>query len=197
MPLFRKIKWILGILLVLALIVTTNLVDRKNFNRVKNSVITIYEARLVANDLIIELLKSVHEKELAFKLSDSTFFKKRNITLNNAIEDYLTQFGHTSLTPDEKIIFTSLTVNFSELKNSEKHYYTSETNGTRLLNNISKVKESLNALAEIQTNEGKRQVFLSTRALDTVELFTKIEIFIMILLSILMLIIILYKPKNG
>ena len=76
MTLFEKVKWVLGILLIFVVVLTTNLVDRGNFNRIKNSVVTIYEDRIVANDLIFEISTLVHEKELAFRTSDSDFFNK-------------------------------------------------------------------------------------------------------------------------
>ena len=63
MGFYNKLKWILGILMVFVLIIATNLIDKNNFVRVRDSVVTIYEDRLVANDLIFEMLKSVQEKE--------------------------------------------------------------------------------------------------------------------------------------
>ena len=65
MTFFTKIKWVLSVLLVFFLILATNLIDKDNFRRVKNSIVTIYEDRLVANDLIFELSQLVHQKELA------------------------------------------------------------------------------------------------------------------------------------
>lgn len=37
------------------LVLATNLVDRSNFNRIKNSVISIYEDRLVAKGIIFDM----------------------------------------------------------------------------------------------------------------------------------------------
>jgi hypothetical protein len=73
MTFYNKIKWVLGILMVFVLIVATNLIDRSNFIQVRDSVVTIYEDRLIANDLIFEISKLVQEKEIAVALSDSIF----------------------------------------------------------------------------------------------------------------------------
>lgn len=83
MGFYNKLKWILGILMVFVLIIATNLIDKNNFVRVRDSVVTIYEDRLVANDLIFEMLKSVQEKELAVAISDSTFLiiKTQKLTI--------------------------------------------------------------------------------------------------------------------
>jgi len=68
--------------MVFVLIIATNLIDRNNFTRVKDSVITIYEDRLVANDLIFEMSNSFQEKEIAVAASDSAFFLERNKQVN-------------------------------------------------------------------------------------------------------------------
>lgn len=86
MTFLNKIKWILGILLVFVLIVTTNLIDRNNFVRVRDSVVTIYEDRLIAKELIYEMSKLVNTKEIALIAKDSSFFNKKNQTLNTQIE---------------------------------------------------------------------------------------------------------------
>jgi len=52
MAFYNKAKWILGILMVFVLIIATNLIDKNNFLKVRDSVVTIYEDRLVAKDLI-------------------------------------------------------------------------------------------------------------------------------------------------
>mgnify|MGYP006207280059 CR=1 FL=1 len=72
MNFYDKIKWVLGILMVFVLIITTNLLDRNNFVRVKDSVVSIYEDRLIANDLIFEISNSIKQKEIAIV----TFVKK-------------------------------------------------------------------------------------------------------------------------
>ncbi|MDG1728743.1 MAG: hypothetical protein P8K68_03220 [Algibacter sp.] len=74
MTFYNKIKWVLGISMIFILILSTNLIDRNSFVRMKDSVVTIYEDRIIANDLIFEMSKSVHEKEIAVALLDSVFF---------------------------------------------------------------------------------------------------------------------------
>ena len=62
MNFFNKIKWILGILIVFVLIITTNLIDRNNFVRVRDSVVTIYEDRLIVKGIIYDISKTIQEK---------------------------------------------------------------------------------------------------------------------------------------
>ena len=62
MSILNKAKWIIGILLVVGLIIATNLIDKKNFEQIRNSVVTIYEDRLLAKEIIFEISALVHEK---------------------------------------------------------------------------------------------------------------------------------------
>lgn len=197
MTFYNKIKWILGILLVFVLIAITNLIDRNNFVRVRDSVVTIYEDRLVAKELIFEMSKSVNKKEIALVANDSSFFVEKNPMVNTQIESFLSRFEQTKLTPDESKIF-------EELKSNFKSLFTSETNltsanlkaNTKALRFISNIKDNLDDLSKIQISEGSRQLAISKKAINTVELFTQIEIYFLIFLAIVIQIIVIYNPKE-
>ena len=197
MTFLNKIKWILGILLVFVLIATTNLIDRNNFVRVRDSVVTIYEDRLIAKELIYEMSKSVNAKEIALIAKDSSFFNKKNQTLNTQIEGILSRFEKTKLTPEESKIFEELKSNFKSLFNSEKNGYASNSeNNFTSTGLFSNIKGNLDDLSRIQISEGSKQVAISKKAIDTVELFTQIEIYLLVFLAIAIQIIIIYNPKE-
>ena len=44
---FDKLKWLLIIGVVFALVLATNLIDRRNFRNINDSVVSIYQDRLV------------------------------------------------------------------------------------------------------------------------------------------------------
>ncbi|MBP93496.1 MAG: chemotaxis protein [Flavobacteriaceae bacterium] len=197
MAFFNKIKWVLGILMVFVLIITTNLIDRNNFLRVKDSVTTIYEDRLIANDLIFEILSPVHEKEVAIALSDSSFFSNKNAVINSNIQGFIKQFEQTKLTREEQAVFSDLKRNISDLKVAETAYVDSDfSNKNEVLSQISAVNKNLYELSKIQLNEGSRQISISNRAIETVELYTQIEIYFLIFLAIVVQIIVMYNPKK-
>jgi hypothetical protein len=196
MLLFNKIKLILGIFIVFVLIISTNLIDKKNFERINNTVVTMYEDRIIASDLIMEMLVSIQEKELALANADSTFFLEQNQLVNEEIKAHIIDFEQTKLTSEESNIFERLKSNLEELFIQEDHVNLLNFNkNEELLNHISNIKGDLYALSKIQLDEGKRQMSVSMGALETVELFTQIEIFILVLLAILLQIIVIYKPK--
>lgn len=197
MTFYDKLKWVLGILMVFGLIITTNLIDRNNFVRVRDSVQTIYEDRLIANDLIFGMLKAVHQKELAITVWDTTFFQLENIKVNDKLQSLFSRFEETKLTKEETQVFQSLKQNVQALTESEDQIVaTDPTSKTQLLTQIENVKSNLDALAEIQLNEGSRQMSISKRAVNKVELFTQIEIYLLIFLALVIQIIVMYNPKS-
>lgn len=197
MAFYNKLKWILGILMIFVLIIATNLIDKDNFVRVRDSVATIYEDRLIANDLIFEMQKSVHKKELAVSLSDSTFFQNQNSKVNDNLKSLVSRFEQTKLTSEEANVFKDLKGSVQALIDSESQYLNSDySDNSQIINHIESLKTNLNDLSKIQLNEGSRQMSISKRALDTVELFTQIEIYFLVFLAILVQIIVMYKPKE-
>jgi len=200
MTFFDKLKWILGITLIFVLIMATNLIDRESFIKIKDTAVTIYEDRLVAKDIIFELSNHLHEKELAVAQNDSTFFSDgTNKRLNSKIQNAITQFEQTELTSYESQVFTALKDNISLLLASEVAFVGSGYTSSRLVRtHIDEIEENLAILSSIQLSEGRKQMFKSKKATDLIELFTRIEIYILIFLALTIQIAIIYKPsKKG
>ena len=193
MGFYTKVKWILGILMIFILIIATNLIDRNNFVRIKDSLETIYKDRLIAKDLIFEISKAVQEKELAAAKLDSVFFLNRNKKVNIDIETAIAGFEETKLTVKEAKVFNDFKNNIAVLKKSEvlKPFKDNSYN-----NQLLKVKKNLYDLSKIQMNEGKKQMDVSKRAIDSIELFTQLEIYALIFLGIIVQVIVIYNPKE-
>jgi hypothetical protein len=197
MDFYNKLKWVLGILMVFVIIVSTNLIDRNNFIRVRDSVVTIYEDRLIVTDLIFEMSEAVHTKELAIALADSIYYTKQNKEANQEIGELISRYELTRLTENESKIFKELKNNFETLKTLEITYVESSFKQKDLLNqHISELKQNLSELSKIQINEGRKQMSISKKAIDTVELFTQIEIYLLVFLAIIIQIIVMYNPKK-
>ncbi|WNH14002.1 MCP four helix bundle domain-containing protein [Thalassobellus suaedae] len=196
MKLFNKIKWVLGILMVFILILATNLIDRNNFIRVKDSVVTIYEDRLIASDLVFKIFKLVKKKEVALKLSDTVFFNQENDNTNEHIRDFILMYEQTRLTPEEYTIFKYFKSNFKLLKDHEITFIASNfKNKGNQEDLIISINKNLDDLSKIQITEGRRQMSIGKRATSAVELLTQIEICLLIVLAIVIQIIVMYKPN--
>lgn len=197
MNFFNKVKWILGILIVFVLIITTNLIDRNNFVRVRDSVVTIYEDRLIVKGIIYDISKTIQEKEVAVAKSDTSFFEAENPKINKELEVLISNYEKTKLTDEENKNFNDLKAHLKDLKASEQQFIDSELSDKSAINNdIYAIKANLDDLSRIQLDEGNKQMAISKRAIDTVELFTQMEIYFLIFLALLIQIIIIYQPKD-
>lgn len=197
MTIYKKVKWVLGILMVFVLILTTNLVDRNNFSRVNDSVISIYEDRLLAFDIIFEIFKQLKKKELAIKVSDTTLFLDKNEAINKTIDNFIIRLRTTKTTFEEDIVFNNLKNNIETVKRFENDYIKSNFDDkTNLEDTLEKIDKILDDLSNIKIMEGRRQMSVSKKALSTVEFFTQIEIYLLIFLAIVIQIIVMYKQKQ-
>lgn len=198
MKLFDKVKWVMGILLVFFLIVATNLIDKNNFQRVRDSVVGIYEDRLVAKELIFEMSMLTNDKAMAVALGDAAYFSEKNQKANNELVRILKQYHTTQLTPDEAVRLEELEASFERLRSLET---SSEqliaANQAAYAAQIKQVNTHLRALSSIQMEEGKRQLSIGKRAVESIELFTQIEIYLLIFLALVVQILVLYRPKEG
>lgn len=198
MAILNKLKWIFGLLLVFLIILATNLIDRDNFLRIKDSTASIYEDRLIAKSIIYDITKHVHRKEIALIKADSSFYQQENQATNRLIEEALAQFTSTKLTSKEALIFKDLKLSLAELQAKEATLVQdAEKNYTSHLLQIQEIEAELNALAAIQLEEGKRLVLISQKAMNSIELFTQMEIYVLLGLAILLQILIMYKPKTD
>ena len=197
MTFFNKVKWVLGIAVVFVIIVSTNLIDRNNFVRVKDSIATIYEDRLVADDLIFGMMRCVHDKEIALVTSDTAYFSSESEQKTRKLSGFITQYEGTKLTPKEKKIFTELKSTYNDLKDLEVLFVKSRfVNETELLASVKSVKSHLYELSKIQLEEGKRESSTTQRVIETVELFTQIEIFLLAFLAVIVQVLIIYSPRK-
>ncbi len=200
MTIFNKIRWIVSILLVFAIVLTTNLIDKDNFNRLQYSINTIYEDRIVANDLIFDMILLIHEKEMALVRSDSFFSRNRNKEVNQDMGSLIARYEQTKFTDREELIFTRLKRDLQKAENTEKKYISLDYNmeyRSDLVQVINDVKLNLQGLSKIQLEEGRRQLLLSNETMKDIDFFTQAETIFLIVLAVLIQIIILYKSKEG
>ena len=116
----NKIKWILGISVVFLLIIATNYVDRSNFRRVQNSIETIYEDRLVAQDLVFKMSLIIQHKVLDYSIDDSLRMDKDYRQDNANMDSLLVRFHETRLTRNEAVILKTFEDNFAEARSAGK-----------------------------------------------------------------------------
>jgi hypothetical protein len=197
MTVFQKIKWFVAVLGVFLIILMTNLLDKQNFLRVEEVVENIYNDRLLAKELLLDVSTKFHQKELAYVINDTVYLEKKNDKINSEITELLTMFDRTNQTRDERKILVSLRENHDELMRLESNSQLNESLYTKVYSDVfSSIAYDIKELSAEQVEEGKLQTMHAKDAVDIANLFSKIEIYILIFLGLVIQFIILYTPKD-
>lgn len=197
MTLFNKVKWVFGIAIVFLLVLATNLIDQQNFMIIEDSIETIYADRIIAQDIIYDISKQVGQKQVDYVVLTPPQMEQTNKTTNSRIKEYIDFFAATKLTPKEEVIFTRLKKSFAKLQTAESAVIAEQYTRVELKADLANFREHLDELADIQVQEGKRELYESRKALGSAHLFTQLEIATLIIMAILVQVIILYTPKPG
>ena len=192
-----RFKWSFALSLFIIIIIATNYVDRHNFEKLQKSITTIYEDRLVVNDIIFELNLLLQEKEMAVIEANTAFFKAENKRLNRDIKDLVERFKATQLVPDEASTLTEFEENLQRLYRLETEMLVADANPTQLQQHLNRLETNLSKLSKIQLEEGRRQLFIGKKAVASIDLYTKMEVYILIFLAALLLFTLLYHPKKA
>lgn len=187
---------------MIGLIIATNLIDKRNYDQLSGALETIYSDRLIAKNLIFDMSNLVHEKSIAIALNDSTFYLKRNIEINDRMNNLLDDYAHTSLTTNESAEFEPLKRDISKLIQIENKVNEATTNRESIVALHAKIRAGLEKLSTIQIEEGKKQVLVGRTATRSINLFTQIEIYMFIFLAVIFQILLLSglkwkKSKNA
>lgn len=196
------IKLALGLLFVMSLILATNLIDKRNFNQVGYAIESIYEDRLVAKDLIFDISVLINEKAMALALSDSIFYNDKNFNVNQKIDELIDLFSDTKLTAEEKQVFKNLKEDVLLLERLEVGSTSSDHQGQFFTNNevhelLMNIQNKLHALSKIQIEEGKRLLLVGKTAVRSVDFLTKIEVYLLIALAIVVQLLFISGLKFG
>lgn len=197
MTLFNKVKWVLGISVVFLLILMTNLIDKNAFIKIEETVEKIYEERLLTKELVLELSQKIHEKEIAHAKQDTAYFVSRNKVVDQEVDRIIQSLENAECTKEEERAIADLKGNYDRIRELEK----SQDQDPKLLaESIEKLfyelKYDIDKLSKVQMAEGKKQKKISENVLKSAELFSRIEIYILIFLGVVLQIIILSSPKK-
>lgn len=194
---FKKIQLLFGILFVFILILATNLIDQRNFEEMQDSIKTIYEDRLVAQDIIYDINIHIQNKDMANALHNYDVYISNTKPVNEEIYALIDKYEATELTHKESELLEELKRDFHLLTKYEASLSDSSKGTQDLIEgNLSNIKTKLQALEQIQLEEGRRAFGKSEKAFYTSELFTNMEICGLIILAIIFQVIILTGPKK-
>lgn len=193
---FDKLKWLLIIGVVFALVLATNLIDRRNFRNINDSVVSIYQDRLVIKNTILDMATAINQKEVAFLTQDTATIRANNKELTDALKNDLLELNRTNVTGKEEECLERLTTKLESMFEVEDNLLQDQfTSLDDYKTIIARVNSEMDILAHIQMKEGKKQYISSQRNMGTIELFTQLEIYFLILLAMIALIIIFRKNQ--
>lgn len=197
-----KIKTILGLFLVIALVLITTLLDNSSFKIVKRSLTNIYEDRLVAYDLTYKMHEQVTNRKIALLKGKTDVYSSVDDEFYSSIEKTLNQYEGTNLTVKEKDYLGKLSDRFDDLKQLETEYVAAEESvdqnliSLRIIERTNKIVETLNVLAKIQVDEGKRQMIFSSRAVESGTFMVRFKIICIIIVGLAIQFMLMYEPKK-
>ncbi|GGH64867.1 MCP four helix bundle domain-containing protein [Phaeocystidibacter marisrubri] len=192
----EKIKWVFAVLIVFLVILGTNLIDRRNFKQLKNSVENIYDDRMVASNLIYRMTSLLRNRELLIVRSDTTHYDERVRVFEDKFKDIISEYRSTNLTDFEQIELSRVIEAKNQLSRiEEQHVQLGQHNLDVIVGRYDRIYRHMDELSTIQMEESAKQKRISQKAMDSVEFFTNIEIYMLVFLGVLAQVIILYRSK--
>ncbi len=195
----KRLKLITATLLVFILILATNLIDQGNFQQISNSTAQIHNDRVVALEIIYNLREEIYKKEIALS-SDSSDLNQSQV--NASISNYIKLYEVTYMKDEELKLFDDLKGNIDDLETLETEIAIIQSehgdygNYTQLAKEeLAKIKSNLEQLIFTQTNESRKKVYETKYFVNISELFTNIEIIVLIILS-LITVVAVFLPKS-
>ena len=191
MSLYNRINIGLALAIVFLLVFATNRLDKRHFETVQNTVISLHTDRVIAQDLIYKMNLIIYNKQLSLLGENS---KNASNNLNDDFNLLIENFSETKLTKKESQIFEKLQGDFKTLTNLETKKL---ENKEELLANINIIKSDLIKLSEIQIKESKSLTSIAQKSLDTTNLMSNLEIGFLVLIGLIIQFTIFYRVKKS
>ncbi|MCB0477252.1 MAG: MCP four helix bundle domain-containing protein [Crocinitomicaceae bacterium] len=193
MKIQNKLKYVFGSIFVILIVLATNQIDQNNYTKINETSSSIYKDRLIASDILIQLSECFRNLEVSVIIGDSSR-QVIDFSQFDKISTLFSKFEETKLVEEEARTFEQLKQKSSDLEMMLKD---SSIQHEITLLSINRIRQDILLLAEIQMVEGNRNYRINNQAVEDIELFSKIEFYLLIILAMIIQIIILYKPKNS
>ena len=179
----NRIKIGFAFAIVFLLVLATNRLDKRRFDRINESLTSIYEDRLVAKGHLYQLSSVFHKKEKAL-LSDSQ--NAKDVMAQSNIDQLILDYNATKLTNEEKAVFNKFRQDYEALRVIENTSsdIDSASNKSKMKMHLNRIQEDLDNLAKIQISEGESLTKFAQNSFDTSDTMSKIEIAVILLIGI-------------
>lgn len=192
----QKLKAALVLTVLLVFLFIKNVSDQNSFNELGNTFSVVYEDRLLAESYIYEFSDHLSRKKLLIDDSkDNQELKHHQTEIashNTAIEQLITAYEKTKLTPTEEVLFRDLKKKIEQNITLEKKYLGAINISRSLSKNaldesFYAILTNLNHLSHIQINEGERLNKTSQKIVLGSESQNQFELTLLIVLGLIIL----------
>lgn len=200
MGVLSKAWMIIGLSAVLVLVFVIGKANIINCQQVQRSIHGINDDRLVVMGYIVDLVSTVHQKELAAQTADRNFYQNLKGKLDEEIRLLIEKFQATTLTIEERKILEDFRKKMEALSQAESQLNLTEATLsvnelTTMITSIADIKRDLRSLSKIQTDEGERQLHLSVQASSTMEYTGWLSKYTAVVILLIMIGIIFSQPR--
>lgn len=191
-----KQRVLIGLVLMTAflLVLGSNLLDRKYFSTIQDSVKSIYDDRIVVQDHIYQLQDMAHEMEVTFLKGEQV----QGTESSEKIKSLLLDFSETKLTRDEARLLERLDRQFSDLTSSGTGFVSTDgqqLNEAKVLSQLAQIKQTLDGLEEIQLEQSDMLTQLSEKTLGINRMLSNLEVVFLVIIGISILMLVFYPVK--
>ena len=186
----------IGLVLTMAflLVLGSNRLDQRHFSIIQTTVNSVYNDRVVVQDIIYKLNNIFHAKELRFVLNENF---ENSASENQKVEALLSDFGTTELTTKESKLLEELSVQFSNVRDLEKKMSHSNPislakNSSMAISTLRHIEDKLDGLSQIQVQQSGQLTQLSKKSLGINILLSQLEVAFMVVIGIAILALIFY-----
>ncbi len=169
-----------ALVVVFLLVFATNRIDKRHFETVQDVLVTVYNDRIVAQDIVYKMNNIMHERQLL--LLDSNVVGNQN-KLNTEFDALIEMFATTKLTPKEAKTLESLKRNYDSLKQNLSKNENKDQEAL-LIENIAVIKIDLNSLSKTQLTESKYKIGVAQKSLNTNNHISTLEIVFLVIIGV-------------
>lgn len=165
------------------LVLGSNLMDRRHFSTIEQSVKSIYADRIVVQDYIYQLQNHVHKmalEQIEGRQQVDSYHPSEQI--DGLLED----FAQTQLTREEARLLGQLRQHFSALDLKDRE---------PALAQLDRIGQTLDGLEQIQLDQGNRLTELSEKTLGINRMLSNLEVAFLVIIAICILLLIFYPVK--
>lgn len=197
----NRLYWTLALLVVFFLILGTNRIDQMHFERLKDSLESVYKDRLVVKDYIYDIALNLERKNLEASLGNQAFFGRPSRELSSEIDTLVALFSVSELTRREEQMLNRFKEDGQKLRSLATAYATAdedqvEDHRARVLAVVGDMKTTLQVLSDIQIKEGKIEMMNANKSIKAINLFTRIEIIFLVLIGLVIQTLIVIKTSK-